>query len=825
MKPRAIFLTRLWAFLNYRTTLGLTWLELVTASGVGLLIVWISLRDWMGLPLVVPLALYLLLAGFYRELQIPLRGLRALYHALYCPLDVKPRPHRNLLALSLFALSLLPLLAFALLDWRLGVLYALALGAILVAWWAIADRATRGGTLNLSTVAARVPIQAILDDGQIVHHDGTRARVSILTLARSAYKPALQAADIAHTLTKFLASLAQREQGGAPIKLFWLTDYHLGQLDLAEHNDVEARYVQELRALAESGARKARVILTGIVYPVEIENQVREWLAQLDFSLAPLGAFAVESLVRMLLGGESFLAQVQEELIKTDGDLPRVAYRGYIPEAMSFGTQLKTNRNVLNVTRINTPFPDARDALMRALQAVDGMVTITLTPLPRHIATELRGQLLAARVPGLGRAKEARVLRDTLNKLEDPRALEYLFESQTHFITWGRDEATAQKNQSVANAYLTALDFTPLVNRALDALDTWLPVLSVPRAKSWFTRVLDWIALPPRAPTQRLLTTEAITTLAQEEGSDIFLADARDRILLGRSVDVGKEGLRYVDFRSDTGPMLLVSDQGGGKTSSLIIWFILRLQLLKYKIVALNLKYSTRMQAAIEKIGGIVLHPRDPLDEFERATRAALFSNRAVLYQPVKGTRPFAIADDPCLRAFVKIFYEEWLPRRDAPAALVIDEIHRLMPKDAPLSANAAETATLIAEAFKDWAERKLVIAAATQTLRDLIGSNLGTALQKFRTVAYFQVGPEDRAMLEEKGYAPALINEIIGARRRPRGFCVLVMPDGFYTTLKILVTQDEKEIIQRLDVEETADATPQLVFEMRDEGRRTKDE
>ncbi len=817
MKPRAVFLIRLWAFLNYRTTLGLTWLELLTASGVGLLIVWISLHDWMGLPLVAPLALYALIAGFYRELQIPLGGLRALYDALYKPLDVKPRPRRNLYAFAILLIAISIVLALTALDWRVGALGALMLLAALVVWWAIHDRATRGGTLNLSAVAGRVPIQAILDDGQIVHHDGTRARVSIITLARSAYKPALQATDIAHTLTKFLASLAQREDGGAPLKLFWLTDYHLGQLDLAEHNDVDARYVQELRALAEAGARKARVILTGIVYPTHLEDSVREWLAQLDFSLAPLGAFAVESLVRMWLGGESFLAQVQEELIKTDGDLPRVAYRGYIPEAMSFGAQWQTNRNILNVTRINTPFPEARDALMRALQAIDGMVTITLTPLPRHIATELRGRLLAARVPGLGRPKEARALRDTLTKLEDRRALEYLFESQTHFITWGRDATTAQKNQRVAHAYLTALDGTPLVNRALDALDAWMPVLAMPRLQSWLTRALDGLARPPRPPTQRLLTTEAITTLAQEEGSDIFLADARDRILLGRSVDIGKEGLRYVDFRSDTGPMLLVSDQGGGKTSSLIVWFILRLQLLPYKIVALNLKYSTRMQAAIEKVGGVVLHPHDELALFERQTRAALFANRAVLYQPVKGTRPFTIADDPCLRAFTKIFYEEWLPRRDAPAALVIDEIHRLMPKDAPLSANAAETATLIAEAFKDWAERKLVIAAATQTLRDLIGSNLGTALQKFRAVAYFQVGPEDRALLEEKGYAPALISEIIGAHRRPRGFCVIVMPDGFYTTLKILVTSDERAIIQRLDVEETADATPQLVLDSRE--------
>jgi len=824
MKPRNIFLARLWAFLNYRTTLGLTWLELLTASGVGLLMVWVGLHDWVGLPLVVPLALFILLAGFYRALQIPLGGLRALYDALYKPLDVQPQPRRILYARALLALATLGALALTALDARVGALGALTILAALVAWWAIHDRATRGGTLKLDTVAARVPIRAILDDGTIVHHDGTRARVSIITLARSAYKPALQAVDVTHTLTKFLASLAQREQGGAPIKLFWLTDYHLGQLDLAEHHDADTRYLQELRALAQAGARRARVILTGIVYPVEIETHIREWLAQLDFTLTPLGAFAAESLVRMLLGGESFLAQIQEELLKTDGTLPRVAYRSYIPEQMRFGAQLQTNRNVLNVTRVNTPFPEAREPLMRALQTVDGMVTITLMPLPRDTtATELRGRLLAARVPGLGRTQEARALREVLTPLEDRRALEYLFETQTHFITWGRDAPTAQRNQNLANAYLTALDLTPLAHRALDSLEAWLPVLSLPRATSRFTRALDWLALPPRAPTQRLLTTQAITTLAQEEGSDLFLADARDRILLGRSVDIGKEGLRYVDFRSDTGPMLLVSDQGGGKTSSLIVWFILRLSLLRYKIVAMNLKYSTRMQAAVEKIGGIVLHPHDDLAAFEAQTRAALFSARAVLYQPVKGTRPFAIADDPCLRAFAKIFYEEWLPRRESPAALVIDEIHRLMPKDAPLSANAAETATLIAEAFKDWAERKLVIAAATQTLRDLIGSNLGVALQKFRTVAYFQVGPEDRALLEEKGYAPALIAEIISARRRPRGYCVLIMPDGFYTTIKILVTPEEKEIIQRLDVEETADTTPQLMLE--DEGRTTKDE
>jgi hypothetical protein len=38
-------------------------------------------------------------------------------------------------------------------------------------------------------------------------------------------------------------------------------------------------------------------------------------------------------------------------------------------------------------------------------------------------------------------------------------------------------------------------------------------------------------------------------------------------------------------------------------------------------------------------------------------------------------------------------------------------------------------------------------------------------------------------------------------------------MPDGFFTTVKILVTDDEREIIQRLDVDETADTTPQLTF------------
>ncbi len=815
MKPSNIFLTRLWAFLNYRTTVGLSWLEILTASGVGLLVVWISLREWAGWAFVAPFALYILLFGFYRRWRIPVGWLRALYYWLNKPLDVKPEPQKILVAFGLFALAIFIIVLSAFFDWRVAALLALIFLVATILLWTIHDRETRGGRLNLHTVASRVPIREILKDGQVVHHDGSRSRVSIITLGRSGFKPALQAADIADMLTKFLAHLAQREEGLLPIRLFWLTDYHLGQLDLSNHEHIDKKYLDELRALAESGARKARVIITGIVYPVQLETHVRDWLAQLDFALAPLGAYAVESLVRMLLGGESFLQQVQQATIAMDGALPSELYRGYVPEQLRFNAQVKTNRNTLDVMRVHTPFPEARDALMRALQSVDGLVTITLTPLPRdQTATNLRGQILAARVPGLGRNKDARAWREILTKLEDRRSLEYLFDTQTHFITWARNADESEKNQTLAMTYLTALDLTSLDGRELDSLDGWLPVLAARRAENRFTQFVDWLVSPPPSPTQRLLTTEAIATLAQEEGSDIFLADARDRILLGRSVDLGKEGLRYADFRADTGPVLLVSDQGGGKTSTLIIWFILRLQLLKYKIVAVNLKYSSRMQAAVEKIGGIVLHPHDALDAFEKQVREALFSQRAVIYQPIKGTRPFAIADDPCLREFMRVFYEDWLPHRSEPAALVIDEIHRLMPKDAPLSENASAAATLVAETFKDWAERKLVIAAATQTLRDLLGSNLGIALQKFRTVTYFQVGPEDREMLIEKGYEPALIDKIIGARRRPRGYGVLVMPDGFYTTVKILVTQDEKEIIQRLDVEETSDTTPQLEFD-----------
>lgn len=815
LTPRQIFLTRLWAFLNYRTTLRLTWLELLAASLVGLSLAWVGLRGWVGLGIIGPVALYALLFAFYREVRFPIGWLRAIYYWLFKPLDVKPEPNKKYLAVLIVVAAILATLLLWQIDLRLAFLFVLTLLIAAVLLWTIDERETIGGRLNLHTVAGRSPVMQILRDGTVVSCDGALAKIAIITLARTGYKPALKPVDAADTLTKFLAYLAQHEEGGQSIKLFWLTDYHLGQLDLSDPKDAPTDYIRELRDLAESGARKARVIVTGIVYPAGSEERIREWLAPLDLGLSPLGSYAVESLLRMLLSGESFLGQIQEATLYDGGGLPRVAYRGFLPQRLAFGNRIQTDLNILTAQRLNTTFAEARDALMRALQSVDGMLSVSLTPLPRDkSATEIRGRLLAARVPALGRPREAAYLRETLRRLEDRRSLEYLFDVETYFITWGKNEQEAQVSQSRAESFLTALDLSPLVNRSLeDSLRGWLPILSKPNERDSFARLLDWLTTPRRPAAQRLLTAEAISTLSREEGSDIHLADARGRILLGRSVTPGKEGLRYADFRSDTGPVLFVSDQGGGKTSTMIVWFILRLHLLNYKIISVNLKYSTRMQAAVEKVGGIVLHPDADLMRFEDQTRDAFSSDRTVLYQPVKGARPYAIADDPCLRSFIKILYEEWLPHRNSPAALVIDEIHRLMPKDRPLSDAAADTATYVAEAFKDWAERKLVIAAATQTLRDLLGSNLGVALQKFRTVAYFQLGPEDREMLVEKGYEPALIDLVIGSRRRPRGYCVLVMPDGFYTTMKILVTPDEREIIQRLDVEETADVTPQLAF------------
>lgn len=824
-------MTRLWAFLDYTTTIGLTWLELLALTVAGLMVAWVGLRDWVGIQILGPIAIYLLLLGFYKRWRALVGGLRGLYEWLFKPLTLPSQKRESKLYLSLIVgASLVLVVVLALADWRAGMLGALVVGAGAILFWLVAQRETNGGRSDLESVAGRLPIQAIQRDGEIVALDGTHVQVALLTLGRTGYKPALASADVADTLTKFLAYLAQHEEGAVPIKLFWLTDYHLGQLDLTDAdgmNRLPQEYRDALQELASSGARRARVLITGIVYPTHVRDRVRDWLSALDMGVSPLGAYAAESLLRMIFGGESFLAQIQQATLMDAGILPRVAYRGHVPEQLRFGAQLvaqaREQKNVLQVLRINTPFNQAREALMRALSAADGLLSVTITPLPRDTsATQIRGQLLAARVPGLGRPRQAQELRDTLEKLEDRRSLEYLFDTETYLVTWGKDEREAQVNQNFAASYLTALNLTPLTDRALDnSMAGWLPVLQAKRSgearraagTSQWERVIDWLTMPPAPPAQRLLTAQVLTTLAREEGSDIHLADARGRILLGRSVTAGKEGLRYVDFRSDTGPVLLVSDQGGGKSSTLIIWFLLRLQLLNYKTIAINLKYSTRMQAAIEALDGITLHPTDDLKWFEEKTRAALFSERAVLYQPVKGTRPYALADDPCLLVFMRVFYEEWLPARNTPAALVIDEVHRLMPKDRELSENAQQVATYVAEAFKDWAERKLVIAAATQTLRDLLGSNLGIALQKFRTVAYFQVGPEDREMLIEKGYEPALVELIIGARRRPRGYCVLVLPDGFYTTLKVLVTPQEKEIIQRLDVEETSDVTPQLAF------------
>lgn len=823
---RNIFLTRLWAFLNYVTTIGLTWLELLALIVAGLMIAWTTLRDFAGIQILGPIAFYILLFGFYRLWRSAVGGLRSIYEWLFKPLTLpSEKREAKFYLLAIVAAALVGVALLGIADWRVGMLGALGfiVGALL--FWLVAQRETNGGARRLNTVAGRIPIQALERDGAVVTSDGARLRIALLTLGRTGYKPALAAADVADTLTKFLAYLAQHEEGAVPIKLFWLTDYHLGQLDLTDSDGaqhVPPEYLVALQELAQTGAKRARVILTGIVYPMQVHDRVRDWLGALDLGLSPLGAYAAEAFLRMLFGGESLLAQIQQTTLLDAGALPRVAYRGYIPEQLAFGAQLtaraRDQQNVLQALRVNTPFHEARDALMRALSAADGLLCVTVTPLPRDAsATILRGQLLAARVPGLGRLGQARQMRETLTKLEDKRSLEYLFDTETVLVTWGQDDRAAQLNQNFAASYLTALNLTSLTDRALDAsMATWLPILEPSHfaAQTLPRRFIEWLTAPPPLPRQRLLTSQVLTLLAREEGSDIHLADARNRILLGRSVTAGKEGLRYADFRQDTGPVLLVSDQGGGKSSTLIVWFLLRLQILNYKVVAINLKYSTRMKAALEHIGGVTLHPTDDLKWFEEKTRAALFSERAVLYQPVKGTRPYALADDPCLLAFMKIFYEEWLPARNTPAALVIDEIHRLMPKDRELSDNAQQVATYVAEAFKDWAERKLVIAAATQTLRDLLGSNLGIALQKFRAVAYFQVGPEDRDMLIEKGYEPALLELIIGARRRPRGYCVLVLPDGFYTTLKVLVTPEEKEIIQRLDVEETSDATPQLAFQ-----------
>ncbi len=818
MTPRSIFWRRLWAFLNYRTRIYFTWRHLLALAFAGLLVAWSVVRAWEGIEILAPLSLYLLIFGFSDILQSPFRLLRRLYEWLYKPLDVRPEPQKKFYPVVILGLVLVIGIALWNVEPRVVLLFAILVIIALIAWWAIHQRETSNGMRQLANIPDRLPIREIVPNGEIIQQDKNRAKIAILTQAKSGFKPPLTPADTTNLLTRFLAFLAQYENVGLPIKFFWLTDYHLGQLDIDPERVFSEDYLASLRELVTTGAQRARVILSGIIYPPEAEERLAEYLTPLDLGLSPLGAFAAESLVRHLLLGESFLAQIEAaHLAPGDGfrGLPNVAQRGFTPTGLAFREHLTTEAQRVDILRIETPISESKDALLRALQNADGYLCVQVRPLARaETASEYRGKLLAARVPGLGRLEDARAFRDILTKLEDRRTLEYLFETHTHLVLWGKDEKQLQLNRGLAEGYLPALNYRTLTERALeDSLPRWFPVVERRTRGDLVARVFDYLAAPPESPAQRLVSEQLAAALHHEEGSDVKLADARGRILLGRSVTIGKEGLRYADFRADTGPILLVSDQGGGKSSTLIVWFLLRLQLLKYKIVAINLKYSSRMQIAVDKVGGVVLHPHDDLDAFRAQTRAALFSDKTLLYQPVKGIRPYAIADDPCLLAFAKIFYEEWLPARNAPAALVIDEIHRLMPKDQPLSKNASEAATLIAEAFKDWAERKLVIAAATQTLRDLYGSHLGLALQKFRTNVYFQVGPEDRAALEEKGYSPELVNLIIGERRRPRGYGVLLMPDGFYTTIKILVTPEERDIIQRLDVEETADVTPQLVF------------
>lgn len=818
--PRGIFWRRLWSFLNSRTTIYLSWRHLLALMLAGLLIAWSGIRDWAGIEWLGPAAAYLVFFGLLDVWRGFLRALRRLYEWLFKPLDLPALPGRPYLPIGLALLAALPGYFLWQADMRLALLYGIAVLVALLALLAIHTRETAGGNRSLATVEGRLPVVAVLPSGQVVSADGSRAKLALLTQTKSGYKAPLAPADVTHLLGKFLAFLAQADPtaGRVSVKFFWLTDYHLGQLDLEPASAFSQEYVDQLRNLVQAGAQRARVVLTGMVYPPQVEERLAEWLAPLDLGLSPLGAYAAESLLRDLFLGESLLGQVQGAHLEGGNGLrglPHAALRGFQPKHLLFRGHLETGRQCADVLEIHTPFDESKEALMRSLQVADGFVCVEVEPLPRaETASEYRGRLLAARVPGLGRPAEARALRGILERLEDRRSLDYLFQTRTYLALWGLTEKELEANRALAESYLSALDYRSLTDRALEAsLPHWLPVLDSPAPLPWVERVVEWLAAPPEPPAARLLTQQMVTALHREEGSDVHLADARGRILLGRSITPGKEGLRYADFRADTGPVLLVSDQGGGKSSTLIIWFLLRLQLLSYKIIAINLKYSTRMQIAAGEVGGIVLHPQDDLDDFGARTRKALFSNQTVLYQPVKGSRPYAIADDPCLLAFVRILYEEWLPARETPAALVIDEIHRLLPKDQPLSPNAAQVATLVAEAFKDWAERKLVIAAATQTLRDLYGSNLGLALQKFRTDLYFQVGPEDRDALAEKGYSPALVELIVGERRRPRGYAVLVMPDGFYTTIKILATPEEKAIIQRLDVEETADATPQLTF------------
>jgi len=131
----------------------------------------------------------------------------------------------------------------------------------------------------------------------------------LITTGRSGYKPALKEVDVADILTKFLAYLAQHENGGLPIKIFWLTDYHLGSARFSRRPPITRRpkYVQALRDLAEHGARRALASSSPASSILHFaEARVREYLSQLDYRLSPLGVFAVEALARMLFSGREF---------------------------------------------------------------------------------------------------------------------------------------------------------------------------------------------------------------------------------------------------------------------------------------------------------------------------------------------------------------------------------------------------------------------------------------------------------------------------------------------------------------------------------------
>ncbi len=244
VKPIWIFFARFRAFLDYRTRIGLTWLELLAAMLAGMVLVWDALRNWTSVSLLGPFAVYLVAFGFYRRLAIPIGWLRGLYEWLAKPLAAKPEPKKRYYAYALIIVALIIAIFLARFDQRVALLYVLLLLASTVLLVAIHSRETTDGALNLRVAASRLPIAGILRNGEVVHRDGTRARVSIITFGKSGYKPALKPVDVADMLTKFFAYLAQQEDGGVPIKLFWLTDSHLGKLDLPSMDHVSPDYLR-----------------------------------------------------------------------------------------------------------------------------------------------------------------------------------------------------------------------------------------------------------------------------------------------------------------------------------------------------------------------------------------------------------------------------------------------------------------------------------------------------------------------------------------------------------------------------------------------------